>query len=345
MSPRCKPARRLRGILVGGALLVFLAASAVALAALVDQVMGAKNSKVYHLYPEECSTAKRINQENVIRFASAEEAERSGRRPCKTCETIRAKRQLEGGSGKAGPPAVRPDQRNEGKDRPPPTTQPGINDSAGGPDLPQFARVTGVLVGGTLELDIGEKARLLGVAGPAEGQSFAEDAVRFLTEQTRGRTVRLSKDPADSSAVGRDSLGRLFVYVTPQPDGRDLGGELIFQGYAWVDREARFDRRAEYARHEEEAWRDHRGIWRPLTGEAGKREVLSGRFAHDYHDPKCPHVPHLTGMVKMTVNEAKSRRLPPCPLHLDKEKPGSQTVRRSEPRRPEPDQDRSGTGQ
>lgn len=317
-----RPVGRIGTALVVLLALVLLATSAPALAALVGEVIGAKNSKVYHLYPEECGTARRINAENVIRFASADEAERAGRRLCKTCETLRAKRQLDGGDGKPGGEPVRPGEKRENRSRPPLTTQPT---TAGVPftsDVPQFARVTAVLSGGTVELDIGEKVRLIGVACPAEGQALADEAVRSIHEQTRGRTVRLSQDSAVGNAAPRDSLGRLAVYLTPQPDGRDLGGELIFQGFAWLDREARFDRRAEYARHEEAAWQDHRGIWKPLPGEAGRREVVTGRFAPHYHDPRCPHVAHLTGVVKMTVNEAKNRRLPPCPLYRGKEKPG-----------------------
>jgi len=322
MPPYREPTHKPNAILVVAAASIFLAASVAALANLVEEVIGAKSSKVYHLYPDECSTAKRINPENVIRFASAAEAERSGRRLCKTCETIRAKRLAGVGAKEPRQPEAPPDPKSEKRGRQPPASQPGLDRDSGELDLPPMARVTGVLPGGTLELDIGEKVRLIGVACPAEGQALAEDAVRFLSEQTRGRTVRLSLDAADGSAAKRDSLGRLLVYVTPQPDGRDLGGEIIFQGYAWVDREVRFDRRAEYFRHEEEAWRDHRGIWKPLTGEAGKREVVTGRFAHHYHDPKCPHVRHLTGVIRMSVNEAKSRRLPPCPLFHDSGKPG-----------------------
>ena len=102
------------------------------------------------------------------------------------------------------------------------------------------------------------------------------------------------------------------MYLTPDPDGRDLGGELFFQGFAWLDRAASFDRRAEYTRREEEAWQAKRGIWQPLDGEAGKREVVTGRHAPYYHEPDCPRAVHLTGKMELTLNEAKARRLPPA---------------------------------
>ncbi len=110
----------------------------------------------------------------------------------------------------------------------------------------------------------------------------------------------------------RDELGRLLVYLSPEPDGRDLGAELLFQGYAWLDRQSAFERRREYVNREEEAWRSGRGIWQPLGSPAGERKVVSGRFAENYHDPKCPHVAHHSGKITLTVNEAKARRLTPC---------------------------------
>jgi endonuclease YncB( thermonuclease family) len=300
-----------------GIVLCFLTGLAGA-AGFMEDIIGAKSGKVYHLYPAECSTARRINGENVVRFSSVEEAERAGRHLCKTCENIRAKRQGEQATGKPDKRSGKAEEPRSGGDKPPAATQPADCGDAVATDVPQFARTNGILAGGTLELDVGEKARLLGVACPAESQAFAKEAVRFMEEQTRGRTVRLSLDSSPGPLGHRDALGRLAVYLMPQPDGRDLGGELIFQGYAWVDREARFDRRSEYARREEEAWRDQRGIWKPLEGEAGKCEVVAGRFGMSYHDPKCPHVALLTGKITMTLNEAKSRRLPPCSLYKAK---------------------------
>ena len=125
----------------------------------------------------------------------------------------------------------------------------------------------------------------------------------------------MTHNAAAEPAGRRDALGRLLVYMTPQPDGRDLGGELLFRGYAWLDRGARFDRRPEYARREEEAWRAGRGVWRQLDGAAGESKVVTGRHAHHYHDLNCPHVQHLTGKFTITLNEAKSRRRPPCPRY------------------------------
>ena len=314
---------RARVSLLFSAVLVLFANGGVAprLAVASDVVIGAKNSKVYHLYPAECGSAKRISPANRISFKSAEDAERAGRRLCKRCETLREKKKTQaeatGGSGQS-----EGSERSDGlSGSTPPTGSSGEPGPSGPPaaELPQIARVTGVLPGGTIELDIGEKVRLVGVVCPEEGQPGAEDAVRFIAEQTRGRKVRLARDASSGASSHRDALGRLLVHLTPEPDGRDLGGELIFQGFAWLDRDARFARLREYTRREEEAWRAPRGIWKPEKGAAGNRKVVTGRHAHHYHDPNCRHLAHLTDKITLTVNEAKSRRLPPCALYGAKE--------------------------
>ncbi len=274
------------------------------------EIIATKRSKVYHTRPDECSSAKKIGAENKVHFVSKEEAEESGRRLCKRCEALDLKEQ----ESRKPPPPGEPepdepsDEGSRPRDpvRPPPSTEPSAA-------LPEFVRVSEVLAGGTLVLDTGEKATVLGVICPERGQPAAREAVRFLTEQTQGRTIRVDHDGSPCLGDGRDALGRLMVYVTPEGDGRDLGGELIFQGYAWLDRDVRFDRQAEYARHEAEAWRAGRGIWaRAENVNAGGEEVVIGRHAWNYHRPKCPHVAHLSNPLTMSLDEAKGRRLTPC---------------------------------
>lgn len=307
--------------MMAGLLLLCVAAPATA-----QEVVGAKNSKVYHLYPDECGSGKRIRPENAVRFASPEEAERAGRRLCKSCETLRLKKER----GPAPRQPEKPGPQEPAESEPPQATreQTGDRRSLEGaghgtieierpPVPPIFANVTAVLSGGTIELDVGEKVVLAGIVCPTEGQPLAEEARLYVAEQVAGRRVQVRADRLAGDERGRDWLGRLPGYVMADPDGRDLGSELLFKGYAWLDRSGRCERMREYVLREEEAWRAKRGIWKPLDGEAGRREVVIGRGAHHYHDPRCPHVPHLSGRITVTVNEAKERRLPPCPLFRD----------------------------
>ena len=320
-SPRLMSLRRCA--MAGPALLVLLLGSLAASPAAAAAVIGAKNSKVYHTHADECPAAKRISLDNIVRFASVDEAEKSGRRLCKTCAKIedgaqRSNAREDPGKGKSGG-GLGDSSKKKGTEREGGGGGAGEQHPDGAPSepdsLPEFVRITDVLPGGTMELDNGEKAALLGIICPHEGQAQADDAMRFIKEQTQGRRVKLSRDAQAGSAGFHDSLGRLLGYVMPEPDGRDLGAELLFQGYAWIDRDARFERRSEYLRREEEAWHAERGIWKPLEGEAGKTQVVTGRHAQYYHAPDCPHAAHLTGRITLTINEAKARRLPPCSLY------------------------------
>ncbi len=281
------------------------------LAAMGAEIVGTKSGKVYHTQGSACASAARISDTNKVRFASIEEAEQGGRRLCKRCEDLASRTPAE-----PAPPA--PAERN-GNDtgRPPagaraterPTAEPPPATDA--PDQPpEYARVVKVLYGGTCVLDNGDKAVLTGIVCPDRGQPLAKDAMRFLTEQTCDRVVRIVAN--DSPHARRDALGRAIVYISQDPGGRDVAAEMLFQGYAWVDRCASHDRRSEYLRQEESAAQGQRGIWKALEGNSGEDAVVTGRHAWQYHSPKCRHVEHLCDPLSLTINEAKARRLTPC---------------------------------
>ncbi len=275
-------------------------------------IIGTQKGKVYHTYPVDCGSAKRIQDDNKIVFESVEEAEAAGRRLCKRCADLARKEKERGNVPKPrGGGARRKKPRGKTPRDPVPPKPTGGGDIKTA-ELPERVRVNKVLTGGTLLFDNGEKAVLLGVVWPSRGQAAAKDAVRLIKEQTRGRQMSVLHDASPLGVRRRDGLGRLVVYATPEPDGRDLAGELIFQGYGWLDRSVRFARRDEYARQEAAAWRAGRGIWERFKGDAGERKVVTGRHAEQYHSPKCQHVKHLTNVMEMPINEAKDRRLTPC---------------------------------
>ncbi|MCA9255651.1 MAG: hypothetical protein KDA33_08425, partial [Phycisphaerales bacterium] len=56
--------------------------------ALAETIIGTTSGKVYHNHPDTCGSARRIQPDNTRRFASREEAEREGRRQCKTCARL-----------------------------------------------------------------------------------------------------------------------------------------------------------------------------------------------------------------------------------------------------------------
>lgn len=304
-----------RGVLAFGIVLLIVAPAA----ALVREVFGTKRGKVYHTQSNDCASARKIQGDNRVTFQTEQEAKNAGRRICKRCETLDRQAtgksepskksggdhgdEGDGGAGGAG----RNDRDAPLKSEPP--TRITVNSEL----TAEVAKVNSVLPGGTLVLDNGEHATLVGVECPDRGQPGDKDAVRFLTEQTRGRTIRLAIEGGACRPDARDEHGRLCVYATPEPDGRDLGGELIFQGYAWVDRGAPFNRQTEYLRFEEDAWRGGRGVWVRGEGfDAGGESVVTGRHAHCYHPTSCAHSKMLANVMTLTLSEARARRLVPC---------------------------------
>lgn len=304
---------------VAKSILVVLPLSFSAAAALDSNgksVLGTKRGKVYHTHPEDCGSARRIGEANRLWFKSIEEAEKVGRRLCKLCQTLDRKAKEAEDSAKkertqSGPSAPKEKAGGARSDQSP-TSHPAEMPAPA--VLPVLARVTAVLAGGTLVLDNGDKATVLGVVCPESGQPMAKTTAKWIREQTDGLVVQLVHDSFPCGVQQRDGLGRGLVYVTlgPQPQGRDLGAELLRKGYGWLDRGAQFQRRPAYVRHETQAWRNERGVWKRQAGAAGQEEVLTGRHAWAYHRQGCPHLHHLVGLIRMTLNEAKERRLVPC---------------------------------
>lgn len=269
-----------------------------------EQVVATKSSKIYHA--RRCSYAKRISEANLVRFRSVAEAEASGRRLCKFCQRLADK------DSKQPPPADPTEPATEDRAKEDGSRVSG--ESGSPPPTPTLVRVKDVLEGGTLVLDTGDKLRLLGVLCPEEGQSHAKEVCRFIREQTRGRKVRLAYDTSTGTVLRRDSLGRIVGHVFLQPGERDLGIELLHQGFGWIDHEIRFDRRTAYDKEERDAAWENRGVWKQMEGRAGKRRVVIGKDAAHYHDPDCNHVLHLTDPKTVSVNLAKSKRRSPCRL-------------------------------
>ena len=260
-----------------------------------------KRSKIYHA--RACAAGAQIAETTTVRFATEAEAQASGRRLCKMCADLIRK---EAKAGPANPPkdAGGPPPQPKG-----PAATATSRPAGEAPEVPPSATVKKVLPGGTLVIDGDEHVCLAGVACPLEAQPLAKEAARFIREQTRNRRVRLI---APAGGARRDALGRLQVYLFAQPGDRDLGEELLYQGLGWLDRTAEVDRAAAYLKQEEDASHNHRGVWKPEEGEAGTQPVMIGRHAYQYHPMECPHNGRLTQPQKVTLNEAKARRMSPC---------------------------------
>lgn len=87
--------------------------------------------------------------------------------------------------------------------------------------------VSKVIDGDTVELENGERVRLLGINTPEKGQNYYEEANNRLKELVEGKGVRLEKDVDD-----KGKYGRLLRYVFINDEFVNL--KLVREGYAHV---------------------------------------------------------------------------------------------------------------
>lgn len=130
---------------------------------------------------------------------------------------------------------------------------------------PTTATVSRVVDGDTLELQGGERVRLLLVDTPettgGKMDCYGAEAVRFTTERATGKTVKLAYDEASC----RDRYGRLLAYATI--DGVELNRALAEQGYAcflYIS-PGGMARREEFETYEIQAKTARTGMWGQCT--------------------------------------------------------------------------------
>ena len=85
--------------------------------------------------------------------------------------------------------------------------------------------VTNVVDGDTVDLDNGERVRLVGIDTPELGDCGADIAAATVTDMVLGKAITLAASDED-----RDNYGRLLRYV--DVDGVDVGGTLLMLGQA-----------------------------------------------------------------------------------------------------------------
>ncbi len=119
----------------------------------------------------------------------------------------------------------------------PPTTAPRQGAAAG------TVLVVGIVDGDTIDVDTGERIRLIGVDTPERGRCGAAEATAATRSLVANKEVVLTPGTRND----RDRYGRALRYV--DVDGVDLGMELLRRGLAV----ARYDSRDGYGRHDREA--------------------------------------------------------------------------------------------
>jgi endonuclease YncB( thermonuclease family) len=135
--------------------------------------------------------------------------------------------------------------------------------SVAGPQLPSPRRCVRVIDGDTIELEGGERVRLIGVNTPESVdprrpvERFGKEAAAFTRRLAEGKFVRLEYDEES-----RDQYGRTLAYIY-LPNGTLLNAEIIRQGYGFAYTRFPYRRTQEFVALEREAREQRRGLWRP----------------------------------------------------------------------------------
>jgi len=117
------------------------------------------------------------------------------------------------------------------------------------------ARISKVIDGDTIELETGERVRLLGINAPEMGQPYHEEATNTLKELIENKTVILESDVED-----KDRYGRFLRYIFL--NNNNINVEMLEEGYANVyviPPNTKYEN--ELRKAENEAKTANRGIW------------------------------------------------------------------------------------
>lgn len=136
-------------------------------------------------------------------------------------------------------------------------------------NLPATVTVKRVVDGDTIELEGGERVRLVGVDTPETKhprkpvERFGKEAAAFTKRHLAGEKVKLTYDQANAATKHRDRYGRLLAYVHRERDNWDHCAELLKQGYAYAYTEFPAARLEEFRKLQREAREAKRGLWGP----------------------------------------------------------------------------------
>jgi len=109
-----------------------------------------------------------------------------------------------------------------------------------------------------------EKVRLIGIDAPelhfnhkSPPDYWAEQATKYLTDRSLGKTITLKIEPTQT----RDRYGRLlgYLYVT---DTDNLNADMVRDGQAYADRRFKHTFRPQFEQAEAEARKKQRGLWK-----------------------------------------------------------------------------------
>lgn len=195
------------------------------------------------------------------------------------------------------------------------------------PDFSELpaVKVVRVIDGDTIEVEGGEKVRLVGVDTPETVhpskpvERFGKEASEFTRKQLQGERVFLVTDSNNAATKHRDRYGRTLAYVYRERDKLDFCAELVKQGYAHAYVKYHSERGEEFLIYQREAREAKRGLWGDDTAAAAPKEkpdqaggevkVYVTESGTKYHRAGCRYL--SKSMRELTLADA-AKRYEPC---------------------------------
>ena len=165
-------------------------------------------------------------------------------------------------------------------------------------------KVKRAIDGDTIELETGEKVRLIGIDTPEAGQHYGKEASNFTRKMVEGKQVQIIFD-----VQKKDRYNRLLAYVFLE-DSTFLNAELLEQGYAKI---ATYPPNVKYVEEfrqlDQEARENVRGLWVPVQKQTQSVTVYITKTGSKYHRANCRYLKKSS--IPILFEEAK-RRYSPC---------------------------------
>jgi len=165
--------------------------------------------------------------------------------------------------------------------------------------------------GDTIELNGGDRVRLLGIDSPEKGEPLYDQATQFMAQMTLGKTVEIKY-----SGRRRDHYGRILGFVIVD-DTLLVNAEMLKKGlanvYLFQDTDNSSATIQQLLKAQREGMKNERGIW-ALSHEPEYYYVsLPGSFR--FHRPGCPSISRSNPAERIRYEireQAMALGLSPC---------------------------------
>lgn len=160
---------------------------------------------------------------------------------------------------------------------------------------PEYATITRVIDGDTVELDSGERVRLICIDAPERGEEWYDKAKVFLEDLILNKEVKLEKD-----ITNRDKYNRLLRYIYTK-EGIFIDELIVFEGYARAypyEPDTRLC--PQMIEAEKIAKTQNKGMWQDITGDdcvdLGCPEgtiYVGSKESNKYHECSCRYAKNI----------------------------------------------------